>query len=425
MGRSMNLHETIVGLLRTPEETAAYLEPIFRDAGADGSRIAKALGDIARARGMTQVARDAGLSRESLYKTLSGERSPGFDTVLKVLSALGLELRAEAASASGRQPSGETPGESRFLLRALIRKIPDLVWAKDLEGRYVFCNEKFESLCGVSEQDLLGRTIDDFPDREKARSFRKADLQVIAGKRPVRIEEEVFFADGHREILETIQTPVFRADGRLAFILCVGHDITRRKQLESAHQANLHFLETMDKVQRIFRGGGGMERTLSDLLGAVLSIFGCDRAAIAHPCDPEAAAWTLRMERTGPGSAGSCPPGTTVPMTPSARRMFRALLKTGYPLTLRPDQDFPGNAHPGEAGIRSTLAMAVSPSVGKPWVFSIHQCTHAREWTEAQRVLFLGIGRRLADGLSTLLIQRDLQRSRLEEPLREAPDHET
>ena len=58
--------------------------------------IAKALGDIARAKGMSQVARDAGLSRESLYKALSGERSPGFDTILKVIGALGLKLHAEA-----------------------------------------------------------------------------------------------------------------------------------------------------------------------------------------------------------------------------------------------------------------------------------------------------------------------------------------
>ena len=58
--------------------------------------IAKALGDIARAKGMTQVARDSGLSRESLYKALSGDRSPGFDTVLKVIQALGLKLHAKA-----------------------------------------------------------------------------------------------------------------------------------------------------------------------------------------------------------------------------------------------------------------------------------------------------------------------------------------
>ena len=83
--------------LRTPQEMADYLEACIEDANGDAAFIAKALGDIARAKGMSQVARDAGLSRESLYKALSGERSPAFDTILKVIDALGLKLHAETA----------------------------------------------------------------------------------------------------------------------------------------------------------------------------------------------------------------------------------------------------------------------------------------------------------------------------------------
>jgi len=83
--------------LRTPEEMAAYLEACLEEANGDAAFVAKALGDIARAKGMTPVARDAGLSRESLYKALSGERSPGFDTILKVAQALGIELHAAPA----------------------------------------------------------------------------------------------------------------------------------------------------------------------------------------------------------------------------------------------------------------------------------------------------------------------------------------
>jgi probable addiction module antidote protein len=82
--------------LRTPEEMAAYLEACLEEAEGDAAFIAKALGDIARARGMTQVARDTGLSRESLYKALSGDRSPDFATILKVVAALGLKLHAAA-----------------------------------------------------------------------------------------------------------------------------------------------------------------------------------------------------------------------------------------------------------------------------------------------------------------------------------------
>ena len=83
--------------LRTHQDMAAYLEASIEEADGDAAFVAKALGDIARARGMTQVASAAGLSRESLYKALSGERIPTFETVLRVVGALGLKLRAEAA----------------------------------------------------------------------------------------------------------------------------------------------------------------------------------------------------------------------------------------------------------------------------------------------------------------------------------------
>lgn len=94
MGRTTTTRFDVAEHLRTPEEMAAYLEACFEEADGDAAFIAEALGDIARAKGMAQVARDAGLSRESLYKALSGDRSPSFDTILKVISALGLKLEA-------------------------------------------------------------------------------------------------------------------------------------------------------------------------------------------------------------------------------------------------------------------------------------------------------------------------------------------
>jgi len=86
--------------LRTPEEMAAYFEACLEEANGDAAFIAKALGDIARAKGMTQIAKESGLSRESLYRALSGERTPNFDTILKVLNALGIKLHAEAIPAA-------------------------------------------------------------------------------------------------------------------------------------------------------------------------------------------------------------------------------------------------------------------------------------------------------------------------------------
>jgi probable addiction module antidote protein len=97
MGKTATTIYDVAEHLRTPEEMAAYLEACMEEANGNAAFVAKALGDIARAQGMSQVARDAGLSRESLYKALSGKRSPSFDTILKVVDALGLELHAHAA----------------------------------------------------------------------------------------------------------------------------------------------------------------------------------------------------------------------------------------------------------------------------------------------------------------------------------------
>ena len=89
MRKTVTTRYDVAEHLRTPEEMAAYLEACLEEADGNAAFIAKALGNIARAKGMAQVARDAGLSRESLYKALSGERSPDFDTILRVVGHWG------------------------------------------------------------------------------------------------------------------------------------------------------------------------------------------------------------------------------------------------------------------------------------------------------------------------------------------------
>ena len=84
--------------LITEEDMAAYLEAALQE--GDSALIAAALGDIARAKGMSQIARDAGLGRESLYKALSADGNPEFATIMKVVAALGLRLHASPLRAA-------------------------------------------------------------------------------------------------------------------------------------------------------------------------------------------------------------------------------------------------------------------------------------------------------------------------------------
>ena len=87
----------VVDYLKTEKDMAGYLEACMEEAGDDAAFIAAALGDIARARGMAQLAKDTGISREGLYKALSPDGNPSLATVLKVVKALGLKLTTKVA----------------------------------------------------------------------------------------------------------------------------------------------------------------------------------------------------------------------------------------------------------------------------------------------------------------------------------------
>ena len=81
--------------LKTDEDIAAYLDACFEEAGDDAAYITHALGVVAKAKGMTQLAKQTGLGRESLYKALSGDGNPSFATILKVMRALGVQIHTE------------------------------------------------------------------------------------------------------------------------------------------------------------------------------------------------------------------------------------------------------------------------------------------------------------------------------------------
>jgi PAS domain S-box-containing protein len=150
--------------------------------------------------------------------------------------------------------------ENKDRLRALVNSIPDLVWLKNLEGKYLACNPRFEEFFGAPEEDIVGRTDFDFVPAELADFFRTNDRAAMAAGGPTVNEEEVSFAsDGHREILQTIKTPFFDGTGNVVGVLGIARDVTAQKTAEAELRRN------NDELQRFNRATVGRELDMIEL----------------------------------------------------------------------------------------------------------------------------------------------------------------
>lgn len=185
------------------------------------------------------------------------------------------------------------------------------------------------------------------------------------------------------------------------------------------HQAQMRFLESLDKIDRAIQRTSDLDRMMGDVLDVVLTTFGCDRAWLVYPCDPEnfdtnepELAHRVRVERTRPEYIGARTAGVPIPNDPEVARVSRTALASDGPVRFGPESD---HAIPTciakRFGVRSMIAMAVYPKMDRPYLFGLHQCSSPRVWTQREERLFHEIGRRLADALDTQLMFRSLRES--------------
>ncbi len=198
--------------------------------------------------------------------------------------------------------------------------------------------------------------------------------------------------------------------GDLAFGVMVLRARAERKRIDRQLQANLHFFECMDQVNLAIQETNDLEQMAGQVLDAALSFFKCDRAWLMHPCDPEAASWRAPMERTRPEYPGAFAQRLDFPMNPDVLSVVTAVLASRGPVSFGPrsEQAAPDGLASG-FGIQSMLCMAIHPKADKAYIFALHQCSSPRIWTEEEKRLFQEIGRRLADGLTSLRAYSDLR----------------
>ena len=126
----------------------------------------------------------------------------------------------------------------RSLLRSLVETLPDMVWMKDTEGRYLLCNRALGRVFGRAEADVIGRTDHELLPADFADHLRRHDQRAIDAGQPVRNEEWVTLADdGQRVFVETVKAPMYDAEGKLIGVVGIARDYTER--LRAAEQLRL------------------------------------------------------------------------------------------------------------------------------------------------------------------------------------------
>lgn len=295
--------------------------------------------------------------------------------------------------------------------RALLEELPVLICRFLPDGEIMYVNKAYCSFFGKTSEELTGRNFLSMIPEEDRKTVMTSILELTEESPTQSLDHPVIAPDGKVLWQRWTNRALFNKQGKVFAYQGIGEDITCRKQAERTAALHLNYLENIAKIDRIIQRSTDIEQMISDVLDAILDIFGTDRAWLLYPCDPEAEFWSVPMERTRPEYPGAFALGENIPMLHEARVLFREALDRDDVITV--DSLDPGA--PKETNkMFSTLSqmyMAVHPLSGKPWVFGMHQCSHHRKWTEEEINQFREAGYRFADALSSMIFLRDLRES--------------
>lgn len=188
-------------------------------------------------------------------------------------------IAAQVSQAIERKRAEHALQEKEMLLRTIVSALPDMVWLKDIDGRYIFCNQMFERFFGAAESTIIGKTDYDFVSQQMADLFREYDQRAVNNGKSSMNEECVTFADDqHVAYLETIKTPIWNVQGELIGVLGIARDISERKKMQEELQQQAitdeltgafnrrHFMfQAEQELLRVRRYGGECSVLMLDL----------------------------------------------------------------------------------------------------------------------------------------------------------------
>jgi PAS domain S-box-containing protein len=293
--------------------------------------------------------------------------------------------------------------------RDLFNDSLDGLFITGLDGSTLDINPKGLEILGYEDKAEafaanVGRDIY-FDPGQHDRVLRYVDKYgVYEYEIPVRRKDGVVI-DAHVAV-----TGVRGADGKLKRLRGAIRDVTEQNEAERHQLEHVHFLESMDRVNRALNAYQDQQQAIAAVLDELLSIFDCDRAWLLYPCNPEAPTWRVEMERTRPEWPSLQPIGMELPLDPIGAVVYRVLRDARGPVQWGPGGKLPVPDPMWESfHVRSFVAMAFWPRVGDAWSFGLHQCTSERIWSPQELRLLEEIGRRLADALTTQMAISDMR----------------
>ncbi|WP_406661651.1 PAS domain S-box protein [Methanolobus sp. ZRKC3] len=170
------------------------------------------------------------------------------DEIRDLKSQLG---KKEALFNSYKQQNKKESSEKRIFLEGLLHSIPDLIFCKDKDGKYIGCNPAFLHFLHYPNEDIIGKTDHDIFDRELADFFREQDFKMMEQGKPRTNEEWLEFPEGSF-LYETLKAPLYTPDGDMMGLIGISRDITDRKKAEEKlikqHDKMLSIFESIDEM---------------------------------------------------------------------------------------------------------------------------------------------------------------------------------
>jgi PAS domain S-box-containing protein len=345
-------------------------------------------------------------------------RQPFNEDYRAFVELAGSALGEAAIRASATDESRQQAAEQQAIVEFALSRVHEAAFLVDKDSRFLYVNDEATRSLGYSREELLTMCVPDIDPDFPAESW--SDYWNQAARETTSTFETRHKTKDGRILPVEINCNYFEYGGR-AYNIGLARGIEERKRQEQERIRHLKFFESMDRISRAMQGTNDLEEMMDHVLGEVLEIFDCDRAWLFYPADPEAPSWRVPMERSRPGYENSEPTKLDMPMDPLMAAMLREMRAAPGPVKYLGTDEHKLGDKAARFHIKSQISMAIYPKTGEPWLFGLHQCSSERIWTKEEEELFEVIGRRLPDGLTSLLTFRDLQKS--EEKYREVFDN--